>query len=142
MALIDLRPGLRNYLLTSTPIAAMVTDRVFPVRMLEGERRDSIVYFRAVETESVHYTGPSGLIAVRMQIDSWSESALNAMRLANLVKERLVGFSGIMSNGGNSPNDFVVVQGIFLLTGFEDYDGVAQMYRMSRDYNIVYEDQQ
>lgn len=141
--LVDLRPGLRNCLLSNTDISSMVGGtRIFPVRMKEGERNDSIVYLRAGESEGYHFTAASGLVSARMQIDSWSQSIDRANRLADLVKEHLGGFSGFMAYGGSSPSDYVVVQGVFLLSGFEDYDHEAELYRLSRDYNIVYEDRQ
>lgn len=141
--LVDLRPGLRNCLLSNTDISSMVGGtRVFPVRMKEGERSDSIVYLRVGETEGYHFTAATGLILARMQIDSWSQSTDRCNRLADLVKEHLGGFSGPMQYGGSSPSDYVVVQGVFLLSGFEDYDQEAQLYRLSRDFSIVYEDRQ
>jgi len=142
MSIVDLRAGLRNYILSNSAIAAMVSDRVFPVKVKDGVRDDCIVYFRSTELETYNFIAPSGLVTARMQIDSWSQSADRSFRLADLVKEHLGGFSGNMSYGGSSPNDFVTVQGIFILSGFEDFDQESKLYRTSRDYGIVYEDRQ
>lgn len=142
MSIVDLRPGLHNYILANSEIVAMVVDRVFPVRIRDGVRDDCVVYLRVGEFEKYHFTAADGLVSVRMQIDTWSQSVDDSARLGDLVKEHLEGFSGSMAYGGSSPNDFVVVQGIFLLSGFEDYDSESKMYRVSRDYNIIYEDKQ
>lgn len=139
--LVDIRPGLRNHLLTDASIAAMVSTRIYPVRNAEGNRSDCIVFVRVLENESYNFTGRTGLVGARFQIDAWSQSTDRVNHLADLVKERLSGYSGIWSYGGSSPNDFVTVQGAFLTTAFEDYSEEAQMYRLSRDFMIWYKDQ-
>lgn len=143
MPLIDLRPGLRGYLLTNAAISSAVSgSRIFPVIMPQGERADSIVYVRVLENEGYHMSGPSHLVGQRMQIDVWSQSTGSAARLADLVKDHLGGARGPWSYGGSSPGDFVRVQGAFMQTGFDDYDREAELYRMSRDYMIWYEAEQ
>src|SRR4029434_1016941 len=139
--LVDLRPGWRNYLLTDSNIAAMVGTRIYPVIAQQGIRDDLIVYNTISEIEGYHFTGPSGLVLARYQIDAWSVSAGRAARLADLLKERLGGAAGAWSYSSNSPNDVVIVQGVFLQTGDTDYDDEVQMYRNRRDYTIAYEDQ-
>jgi hypothetical protein len=139
--LVDLRPGLRNYLLSNASIAAMVGTRIYPVIAQQGIRDDLIVYNTISEIEGYHFRGPSGLVLSRYQIDAWSQSATRAAQLADLIKEHLGGASGAWSYGGSSPNDFVNVQGVFLQTGDTDYDNEVQMYRNRRDYMIAYEDQ-
>jgi hypothetical protein len=138
--LVDVRPGLRNHLLTDANIAALVSTRIFPVRNAEGNRNDCIVYIRILENESYHFIGRTGLCGARFQIDSWSLSTDKANQIANLVKERISGFSGVWNYGASSPSDIVNVQGVFMQTGFEDVDAETLMYRMSRDYMIWYED--
>jgi len=138
--LVDLRPGLRTYLLGSSEIAAMVSGRVFPVRMSEGNRLDCVVFIRVLDNESYTMQSPSHLIGSRFQIDSWSQDQDRAARLGDLVKERLGGASGVWPYGASSPTDVVIVQGVFLQTGFEDFDEEAQLYRVSRDFIIWYED--
>ena len=138
--LVDLRPGLRTYLLSVSAISSMVAgSRIYPVRMKEGVRDDSIVYFQTGETETYHFTAPTGLVGARMQIDAWSQSTDRARQLGDLVKDALGGYSGVWPFGASSPSDTVIVQGAFFLSGFEDYDQEAQLYRLSRDYSIVYE---
>lgn len=139
--LVDVRKGLHNYLGSNAAIAAIVSTRIYPVALKEGERGDSIVYTRVTENESYHFIGRTGLCGARFQIDSWSLSTSKANQIADLVKELISGFSGAWSYGGNSPSELVTVQGVFMQTGFEDRDAESLMYRMSRDYMIWYEDQ-
>jgi hypothetical protein len=76
--------------------------------------------------------GPSGLTRPRFQIDAWAATPDEANTLADLVKFYLDGFSGSM--------DTVVVQGAFFETERDDYQADIDMYRVSRDYIIVYEE--
>lgn len=140
MTLVDIRPGLYNLLLSNAQIVAKVTDRVYPIVLPQGEIRDSIVYNRVVENESYHFTAPSGLMVVRIQIDAWSKTQDGASELGDLIKEHLGGFSGQVSYSANSPSDFVRIQGIFLLSGDEDYDNESSLYRRRRDYSFIYAD--
>lgn len=140
---VDVRPGLRNLLMSNADISAMVGgSRIYPVKNKEGNREDCIVYIRILETEPYHYLGSAHLVGARFQIDTWSKSTDSANRLAELVKAVLGGALGRWFYGGNSPTDYVDVQGAFLLTGFEDFSAEAEMYRFSRDYMIWYKDSQ
>jgi hypothetical protein len=140
MTLADVRPGLRALLLANANIAAIVGTRVYPVILPQGIKLDSIVYTRILESEPYHYVGPSGLIIARFQIDAWSESADRATVLGNLIKEHIGGFSGQVSYGSASPADYVIVEGVFLVSGGDDYDSESFMHRRRADYNIVYKD--
>lgn len=136
MALADIRVGLRAYLLDDAGIAAIVSGRVFPVRLPQGETRASIVYTRISGLGDWHMQGPSGLSRPRVQIDCWSQSADTAATLSNIVKERLDGASGTWLWGDDSPAEGIVVQGAFAETERDDYDDAVKMYRCSRDYLI------
>lgn len=116
--------------------------RIYPVKNAEGNRDDSIIYIRVLENEGYHFQGSGHLVGARFQLDSLSQSTDRANTLAELVKGQLGGASGRWFYGGNSPTDYVDVQGAFLLTGFEDYSEEVQLYRFSRDYMIWYEDSQ
>lgn len=140
MTLMDIRPALFNLLTSDAQIVARVSDRVFPVVLPQGVVQDSVVYNRIVESESYHFVGPSGLVATRIQIDAWSKTQDGASELGDLIKELLGGFSGQVSYSANSPSDYVRIQGIFMLSGDEDYDNDAGLYRRRRDYNFVYAD--
>ena len=140
MTLVDIRPGLHTLLLSNSDIVARVGDRIYPVVLPQGVTADSIVYNRIVDNESYHFVGPSGLITQRMQIDAWSQTPDGASELADLIKELIGGFSGTVAYSANSPSDFVRIQGIFLLSGDEDYDSQAALYRRRRDYSIIFAD--
>lgn len=132
----DFRPALRQYLLDDAAIAARVADRVFAVRLRQGERRQSIVFSRISGLGDHHMQGSSGLSRPRVQIDCWAASLDVAVALANLVKARIDGFRGSWFHG--LPAKAVVIQGVFFDSERESYDDHADLYRMSRDYFIWY----
>jgi hypothetical protein len=136
MTLVDVRPGLLELLASNAGIKAMVDGRIYPVKVLQGVSRDSLVYNLISEFDIYKMDGPSGLVSARYQIDAWSQSADSAMTLANLVKEQLGGFAGLITL--DPPLGTVNVQGIFSVTGRDDWDEGVLMYRVSRDYYVWY----
>src|ERR1044072_6747714 len=140
MTLADLRLGIRNLLLANAGIVGVVGDRVYPVVLPQGVTQDSLVYTRISEGENSTFLGPSGLLSTRIQLDAYSLSADRATTLADLVKEYVSGYRGTVSYGSNSPPSFVVIQGVFLLSGGEDYFSDSKLYRRHRDYNFAYGD--
>lgn len=136
MTLSDIRLGLRAFLLADAAILALVMDRVFPIVLKPGETQTSIVYVRISGQGDHTLAAASGLARPRYQIDCWSLTPGAANALANLVKERLDGYRGLMPYGSNSPQDFVTVQGVFFTDEREDFDPANKMYRVSRDYFI------
>jgi Protein of unknown function (DUF3168) len=128
----DIRPALRTFLLADAPIAAVVATRVFPVVLPQGERGASIVCTRVSGMGDHTTLGPSGLARPRMQIDAWAATPDEAAALANLVKDRVDGYRGLMGT--------VPVQGVFFADEREDYQSDIDMHRMSRDYIIWYEE--
>ncbi len=144
MTLADVRVGLRAYLIADATIAALIDSgisdpiryRIFPLKLPQGEVRTSIVYTRISGQGDHHMQGPSGLSRPRLQIDCWAQSGDAADQLSRLVKERIDGFQGSILWGENSPEEAVVVRGIFFESEREDYDDVAKLHRSSKDYFV------
>ena len=141
MTLADLRMGLRAYLLADATISSTVGGiRIFPIKLQQGQTNPSIVYSRISGLGDHHSQGASGLSRPRMQIDCWAQDPDVADLLARLVKERIDGFQGSMLWGANSPDEAIVVQGIFFDSEREDYDDNVSMYRSSKDYLVWFEE--
>lgn len=132
----DIRPALRAFLLADAGIAAIVSTRVYPIKIPQGVKLASVVYSRISGQGIYHHGGDSGLAMPRFQIDAWGLTGDAATTLANLIKDRLSGYRGVMGSGGAA----VTVQGVFMAAEMEDYDDAVQMSRMSRDYFIDYEE--
>lgn len=137
MTLVDVRAGLRALLLGDSQISTAVgATRIYPVLLPQGTVLDSIVYTRITGQGDMTNDGPSWLVRPRIQIDVWSQQMTAAVRLANLVKERLEGFRGTLAFGSNSPQDEILFRGIFFEGEIDSYDDTAKLYRMSRDYSV------
>jgi hypothetical protein len=141
MTLADVRLGLRAYLLGLSAISTEVGgNRIYPLKMPQGQTSTSIVYSRISGLGDHHSTGPSGLSRPRIQIDCWAQSADAADALSRLVKERIDGFRGAMLWGDNSPEEAIQIQGIFFESEREDYDDTVKMYRSSKDFFVWFEE--
>jgi hypothetical protein len=132
----DIRPALRTFLLADAGIRAVVGNaRVFEYLLPQGVRDTSLVYQAVSELGDHHMQGPSGLTAIRMQIDAYAELRDTATTLANGVKGRLDGFRGWWPMA--APGDSIKVRGVF-------FDGVvpiawdeaSSLHRVGRLYII------
>jgi len=137
MAMKDLRPALVEYLLADPNISAAVGgDRIYPVIMKQGVMNTSIVYNRISGFGEPTYSGPAMITRPRFQLDSYATRADAASALADLVKERLDGFSGVMGTGGQTVN----VLGIFYDGEHDEYEPDARRYRVRRDYFVWFQE--
>ncbi len=128
----DIRKALRSFLLADAAIVAVVTDRIYSLKIPEEVNSASVVVTRISGPGDYHMAGPSGIISARIQIDAWAGTADAATSLANLVKDRLDGYRGEMGTGAN----IITVHGIFIADLREDYDDGAELYRSGRDYFV------
>jgi len=130
----DLRPALRAFLLADAGISAVVGGaRIFPVVLPQGVKLASVVYTRVSSIGDHHMQGPSGLARPRYQIDAYAPEPNDAASLANLIKDRLDGYQGLMGA--------INVQGVFLDTERDDYHAPpVNLHRVSVDYLIWFEE--
>jgi len=133
MPLNDIRSALRLHLLANSNVSPIIDGtRMYPVVLPQGVTEPSIVYHLVSGIGDHTMQGPSGLNRPRLQLDAYAQSYDDAVELADLVKEALDGYSGLMS--------IVPVQGAFFDTEREDYQSDVKLYRVSRDYLIWVEE--
>lgn len=132
MPILDLRPGLRAFLLADASVSGLVVDRIYPLVLKQGERRDSIVYQTISATGDHNNQGPSGLASPRIQITSWSDDVDRSNALGRVVRDRLDGYAGIMGSGVNA----ITVRGVFFEDERDLYDDALTLYGTSQDYFI------
>jgi hypothetical protein len=140
MSLIDVRPGLRAYLLADSAISALVGTRIYPITPPQGQELTHIVYHMISGQGDRHMQGRSGLSRPRIQIDCWGATVDEAIALAGEVKERIDGFRGAMAWGTSSPQSSVIVQAIFFESERDDFDADSGLYLVSHDYIVWFEE--
>lgn len=84
-------------LLADAPIAAIVGDRVYPGRRLQGSAFPSIVSTRISGQPLYVDEGRAGLLNARMQVDCWAQTYTDAKTLARAVDTLLSAFSGVFA---------------------------------------------
>jgi hypothetical protein len=140
MALKDIRPALRSFLVADATIAALVktgsTTRIYPGKMPQGQTLTSIVYSEISGQGDQHSQGASGLARVRMQLTAWATTADAAHALYLAIKERIDGYRGTMGSGAPLVN----VQGVFLDSWRDIEDTEANLIGKAADYFINYEE--
>lgn len=134
MALKDIRPALRSFLLADATVAGIVGTRIYPVKLPQGVSGTSLILNEISGQGDHHMQGASGLVTVRMQIGCWSQTADGAHALHLAVKECLDGFRGAMGSGASQ----VQVQGVFIDSWRDIDDTVANLRGKISDYFIWY----
>lgn len=131
----DIRPALRTFLLSDATVNSLVGgERIHHIRLPQDQLEPSVVYNKVSELAQYNMEGDSGMLQTRMQFDAWAQTASQATELANAVYDKLTGAKGAMP--GN--NETVNVRGIFSFNGRDDFDEIAKLYRVSRDYMVWY----
>lgn len=126
----DIRQAIYSMLIANSGVSSLVGTRVFPVAPPQGDIGPSVVYHRITEIADYNMQSDSGLLLSRFQIDAWADRADLATQLGAAVFDCLSGFRGIQGT--------IEIQAIFMVSARDDYDSLAKMHRMSRDYEIWY----
>jgi hypothetical protein len=135
----NIRAAVRALLLADSTVNSLVGGvRIHVVRLPQGQKDPSIVFNRINETGDYHMQGDSRLAQTRIQLDAWATRNDSACQLADAAYEVMTGFAGDVVWGSNSPTETVTIMGTFLDQGREDFDQVAELFRMSRDYIVFY----
>lgn len=138
----DIRPALHALLASSPTVASLVGSprRIFPVLLPQGERRASVVYNRITGIFQHQMSGSADLLQNIVQFDSVSELPDDADLLARAVHDVLNGARGEVFYGSASPQESVVIRGIFGTNVRDLYDSVTKLHRMARDFSVWYKE--
>jgi hypothetical protein len=121
---------LANLLLAHAPLQALIGNRIHWDTMPQGSALPSVVMFAVSGVTDYTYSGASGYVLTRVQFDSRGQTAAQARSVANALRDRLSGFSGLYSG--------YKFQGCFeesQRTRF-DKDSTLSWFTDSRDYTI------
>lgn len=135
---------LRRYLLDDMSIVSRVAARIYPLRLPQPKsgatNLPAIVISRISELRWAHLRGAEALARPRYQVDCWAATHDAATELGALVRQRLNGFAGLLSNT-DSPIVTVQIQAILFQDArdFFEEDIQGGLCRHSADYLVYHE---
>lgn len=88
---------LANLLLAHAPLKALIDNRVHWDAMPQGLPLPGIVMFVVSGVTEYTYQGRSSLVMTRVQFDCRGVSAAEARQVAEALRDRLSGYSGVFS---------------------------------------------
>ena len=133
-----LETGLYAYLAASTPITALVSDRIFPNAIPPAESFPCITFNRLSTEQPHHMTAAAGVQSARIQVDCWAKGRggySSAAAIAEAVRDRMDGYRGTMGT--------VTVKTTHLHEQRDDYEAPTDaaelgVFKVSQDYLIWY----
>lgn len=129
MALVDAYEAIRTLLLLNATISTAVGgDRIFPLRMPQGETRTSLVLSRISAVGDHTNDGPVSLGRIRYQVDCYALTFGACADLALAIKSRLDGYRGVIGSFD--------IRGIFFDGVRDGYEDDTKFYRVSQDYFV------
>jgi len=116
-------------------------NRLYHLRAPQNSPAPFVIFQRTASDRWRHINGPTGMVQVTMQIDTYAETSYSARELAELIEGALDGFSGVISYGSNSPQSTLRIGGISCQSDVDLIDQTDEpfLYRVSADYLITYE---
>ena len=124
--------GLFSYLSTDSGITALVSTRVYPLRMPQNATLPAVTFTRISGPRSHALSGPTGCGMARIQIDAWATTYASAKAVIDTVRSALDGYSGTAGSE--------TIKSSLLQTETDFYEPETNVYRVSQDYFIKYEE--
>lgn len=134
MATLSIEEGLVYKLSTTAGIIALVSTRVYNIRIPQGATLPCITITR-ISTPRLHThdsSGSAGTAYPRIQIDAWGTTHSNVKAIANAIRAALNGYKGTITSGA----DTVVVQGALTDDETIEFDPETELYRSRTDYIV------
>jgi len=131
-----LEVALTSYLTADgSEVAAMVGDRVFPVKVPEGAKLPCISWRRvSASRQYTHdpYDTTDAWVTARVQFSCWATTPLDAIKVGEAVMLALSGYEGDMAGQLIGSSDGVLEM--------DDYQTEQKLFRRVVDFIISYED--
>lgn len=129
----DVEPRIVAKLKGTNAVTALVSTRVYPMRMAASVALPAVTYQRISTTPQNHATGTLTGQTARVQIDCWAASYAGAKGVAGAVRDALSGWSD------NSGTPVVIMS--HLIDEQDDAEPVEEgtdttVFRVSQDYEI------
>ena len=120
--------ALRAFILADATVAALIGTRMYALILPQNPTMPALTYTIFGAGGILSHDGPSGLENPTVQIDAWGTTYSDAFELAEAVRVRLNGYSGLL--------DTVHAQGIFLVRKRDSYENESELYRRSTDFEL------
>jgi hypothetical protein len=138
---VSLETAIFDYLSEDPGVAALVGDRIYPVRIPPGTNAQPTplpaISFQRISAGRTYtydsFAETSAWVRARVQFSCWSNSALGAIEVGEAVLLALSGYNGTMSGkyiGASSAE-----------LELDDYDAGGKLFRRAIDFFISYEDE-
>ena len=130
-----LEDALYAYLSNDGNVAALVDDRIYPVRLPEGTTLPAIAWQRVSAQRTYtfdSFANTSAYVQARVQFSCWAETAMEAFETGEAVLHALSGYTGDMEGEliGSATAELEL----------DDYESKTRLYRRLVDFYITYED--
>ena len=123
-----------------TLIAALASGKVYAMKAPQNVQGDFIIYQTIDSDRFRSINNPSGIAQAIIQVDCYSNDYLSAKELRAELEETLDGYSGRVSYGSDSPQDFVDIEGISLQNESDVFDQTDEpfLYRNFATFLVTY----
>lgn len=134
-----LEEGLGSYLSTYAGLVLLIGDRVFPMRIPQGETLPCLTYQR-ISTPRVlthQSSGATGDLAhPRFQFDAWAPTQKTAKLVTDQVRAALNGKTGSI---GTAPNN-ITIRAALVDGETPEFDPETEIYRSRSEFIIWHEE--
>lgn len=118
-------------LVSDAAVSALIGNRAFPIGGRQGAAYPYVAYIRVSTQGTASLTEPSGLDYPRFQVDSWGQTAAQALAVGEAVRA-LLGFGDVTAAGLTFSGSFQDQRG-------PDKDEETGNWRVSQDYYLFHE---
>lgn len=130
--------GLYAYLAASTPITALVSDRIFPNAIPPAESFPCVTFNRIGTEQPHHMTATATVQSARIQVDCWGKGRggfASASAIAEAIRNRMDGYRGAMGS--------VTIKTCHLADQRPDYEAPTDaadigIFKVSQEYLLWY----
>jgi len=125
---------LYSRLVNFSGITSLISSRVYSLKLPANCTFPAVTYFRVSSNPVESMTGSTALSFARFQLDSWAKTYLESKNLAEQVRLCLQGYKGTIAG--------ITFFGVNFIGDRDLFDDDAEIYRVSADYWIHYNETQ
>jgi len=122
--------GLYNYLSNNAGVAAIVSNRIYPLVMAQKTTLPAITYQTTALRPDRGLDGNSGRMTATIQINAWAETHVEAKNLAEALRAALNDYSGAMGSD--------TIQRSRVENETDGFDEETNFYRVGMQITIIY----